>query len=136
MEVTAEQKKEEKRLYDIAYRAKNKDSIIAKKKKYYQTEAGKKTSKRNRDKLKEYHLKYCATPKYREWKKEYDKKYRAKKEYGEYFESFLLVEEISTHIDNRAVKQELTLTNKKQIKRRNYERTKRSKLESSPLGNA
>lgn len=101
MSLSVTQSKEKKRLYDIEYRRKNKEMLRLNKQEYYKTDAGRATSKRNRDKLTEYHLEYCQTDKYREWKKEYDKDYRAKNKYGEYWECFLIIMEIEKIVKER-----------------------------------
>lgn len=87
-------KKEEKRLYDIKYRRNNKESIAKKKQAYCETPEGRAMQKRARDKRKGYHLEYCQTEKYREWKREYDLEHRNKKKYGEFWECMIIVTKI------------------------------------------
>lgn len=89
-------KKEQKRLYDIEYRRKNSEIIKIKKAAYCKTDAGRAMQKRNRTKVKQYHLEYCQTPEYRELKKQYDRKHRAYKFYGEFAECMILCDEIET----------------------------------------
>ena len=61
--------KEEKRIYDIAYRAKNRELLKAKKKAFNETDAGRRTQKRAREKRKDYHNEYCRKPEQREKEK-------------------------------------------------------------------
>ena len=89
---------EEKRLYDKKYRLKNLETIKQKKAAYNQTDAGRATQKRNRDKMKGYHLEYCRQPDYVNWKKDYDEIYRAKKNYGEFWECMILVNKIKKKV--------------------------------------
>jgi len=99
--LTTQSKKEEKRLYDIEYRRKNRGRLRRGKQIYYQTDSGKAASKRNRDKLTDYHLEYCRTEKYKAWKKHYDKINRAKCKYGEYWECFLIIMDIEKIVKQR-----------------------------------
>lgn len=77
------EKIEAKRLYDIEYREKNKESLKKKNQEYNSSPAGRAMQKRARDKKKDYHLEYCRTPEYRAWKREYDQKRVFIKMYGE-----------------------------------------------------
>lgn len=63
--MTSEEKKALKAEYDRQYRAKNKELIRSKKKIYNQSESGRATQKRNREKQKEYHKEYCRKPEQR-----------------------------------------------------------------------
>ena len=86
--------KEKKRLYDIEYRRKNKETIRNKNIIYNESEAGRAMQKRARDKQKESHLEYCRTDKYRKLKCAYDEKNLAKRKYGEYWECMILIKKI------------------------------------------
>jgi len=68
MKKTEKQKKEEKRLYDIEYRKKNKKLIAEKKKRYAKSDAGRAMQKRQREKKKKsgYFNSYNAKPEQRE----------------------------------------------------------------------
>lgn len=123
-----EQKKEEKRLYDLEYRTKNKAILKAKKarafqerpqwRRDYEIEYRKKNMKR--------HVEYCRDPEYREWKKKYDAQYRAQQEVGEYWESLMLAISINNEVKSRISKEEIAIAkgyyNKSQQRRRDYER--------------
>ena len=92
------QSKEEKRLYDIEYRRKNKKLIAEKKQIYCETVAGRVCQKKSREKRKGNHLEYCRQPEYRKYKSKFDKVYLAKKKYGEFWECMLIVNEIHKKI--------------------------------------
>lgn len=123
---TKEQKKEEKRLYDIEFRKKNAERIRERKRLAYQ---------RDRDPVKEAeyrkahmdrHVRYCQQPQYKAWKKKYDRKYRCKKEFGAFWESASILLDIENEIDNRMsryeVYQQNGTLNKHQQRRREYDR--------------
>lgn len=134
---TEQQKKEEKRLYDIEYRNKNIESIKEKNKTYFKKhyEANPEKYRQKRKDNYKRHLEYLNTPEYKAYKKEYDKKYRAKKQYGEFWESAIILQDIELQIDNREVKQQLNLINKSQKRKRNYEQIKRKEFKRSLVGN-
>jgi Ni,Fe-hydrogenase III large subunit len=110
--------KEQKREYDRIYREKNKELIKKKKQVYNKSPAGRAMQKRSREKRRDYHLEYCRTEKYKAWKKEYDKEHRAKKKYGEFWESAILLNQISDIVDNRQAVQEKRTINKAQKRKR------------------
>lgn len=137
---TIEQKKEEKRIYDMEYRKKNRAKLKALKAMRYQ---------RDRDPVKEAayrkahmrrHVEYCRTPEYKAWKKEYDQKFRAKKFYGEFWESAILALAIDREIESRMdwveVAREKGTINKTQQRRREYESTYSKKSERRAVGNS
>lgn len=131
---TPEQMKEEKRLYDIEYRNKNKSMLKAKKKTYFQATYNPEKAAIERKKRMPKHLEYCRQPEYRAKKKVYDRQYRAKAMYGEFWESFLLVEDIDKEVSARMTDVEIrqvkgTLNNKLQ-RRRQYEREQKGHINS------
>ena len=75
------QKVAEKRLYDMAYRAKNLERIKAGKRAYFQRTYDPREAAVERKKRMHLHVAYCRQPRYKAWKREYDRKYRAS-EYG------------------------------------------------------
>lgn len=89
---------EEKRLYDIEYRRKNKEKIRKRKRKYYienKSSISKKQKERRQSlEHKRRHAEYCRQPDYKKWKGRYDKVYRAQKESGDFWESHILIVEI------------------------------------------
>lgn len=118
---TSEQKRKEKAEYDKKYREINSELIKNKTRIYNQSEAGRAMQKRSREKKKDYHKKYCQTQEYKNYKRDYDQKYRAKNCYGEYWESFILIQEISNQYDNRVIKNQNQLINKSQIRKRSWQ---------------
>lgn len=133
------QRKEEKRLYDMEYRDRNRAALKAKKADYY---------KRTRDPVKEaekrkermpLHVEYCRRPEYRAKKKVYDRQYRAVKHYGAFADCFLLVMDIRDECLSRMTDYEIRLEkgtlNKSLKRRRDYERSVCNSPEIGPLGN-
>lgn len=117
-----EQKKEEKRRYDIE---RVKDPVIWMYRRfqalaYNSSPAGRKMQKRNREKFKQHHLEYCRTPEYRAYKRDYDQVYVAKTKYGEYWESYLTVKEIQkiTQPEKYQIRIENGTLNKSQKRKR------------------
>ena len=137
---TSEQKKEEKRLYDIEYRSKNRDLLKEKKAAYYRENHNREKEREQRKKRSAQHVQYCQRPEYRMWKKGYDRQYRPMKFYGEFAECHLLVlsirDECLERMDDRDIRNLNGTLNKKQERRRDYDRTYRQELEDSPLGDA
>lgn len=123
---TREQRKEEKRIYDMAYRAKNKEMLKVKKSTYYKLNHNPEKEAEYRKANMARHIEYCRRPEYKEWKQQYDRRFRAKKLYGEFWESSLVLNDIETEILSRASRYELDLLqgrlNKSALRRRDYER--------------
>lgn|SRR6185312_1238192 len=134
---TAEQRKAEKAEYDRVYR---KQPEIAKKhleatKAFWKSDAGKAKRKARMH----LHIEYCAKPEYKEKKKTYDQQYRAERMYGpEFAPAFLALLNLETEIDSRMTNHEIRLLNgtfnKKQERRRDYERINSYDIEERPLG--
>jgi hypothetical protein len=124
---TPEQKKEEKRLYDLEYRNNNKEVLKAKKAEYHKLTYDVLSAKEKRKLRAAQHAEYCRQPEYKAWKKTYDQQHRAKKLFGEYWESAILLINLDNEIDARMDKYEIYAINgtlnKKQTRRRDYERT-------------
>lgn len=131
---------ERKRLYDIEYRAKNLARIKADKAAYY-------AANHDRDKEREYrqrtmarHVEYCRSPEYRAYKHVYDVTRGAKERYGEFWECFLLSQQIhEAAVEKAGGKYELLLAKgyfdrSTTKRRREYERLDREEPEDSPLG--
>lgn len=128
---TPEQKKEEKRLYDMEYRDKNKDLLKEKKAEYFKRTYDAEKAREKRKARSTQHAEYCRREEYKEWKKIYDQKYRVKKLFGEYWESAVLLINLNNEIIERIDKYEIytinNTLNKKQTRRRDYERTHSNK---------
>lgn len=118
---TKAQRKEEKRLYDIEYRAKNLETIKAKKKAHFQKTYDRKAAAEYRKQRMHLHAEYCRRPEYRAWKREYDRKYRAK-EFGAFAEAYLLTMDLNREIKGRTTNHEVKYqngcTNKAQRRKR------------------
>jgi hypothetical protein len=123
---TKAQKIEEKRLYDIEYRAKNIDMLKAKKAAYYQRTRDPVREAAYRKKRMHLHVEYCRRPAYRVRKKTYDRAYRCKKFFGPYWEAasvlFDLENEINSRISRYEIYQQNGTLNKHLNRRREYER--------------
>lgn len=139
-EITTEDKKLEKRLYDMERRQTHKEKIKAQKAAYYREHHDREKERIERKKRSAQHVEYCRRPEYREWKAKYDRQYRARKFFGEFAECHLLVISIRDKCLERMDDTEIRLTkgtmNKKLQRRRDYERTFRDELEDRPLGDA
>lgn len=127
---TLQEKREAKRIYDTEYRSKNKEMLKAKKAKFYKETMTPEKRKREREYRKATmarHVEYCRRPEYKQYKRTYDRVFRAKKYYGDFWECFLLTQdidsEIATRIDNYNLYLSKGTLNKSQQRKRDYERT-------------
>lgn len=127
---TVAQKKEEKRLYDIEYRAKNLEWIKAKKRAHFQKTYDRKAAAEYRKQRMHLHVEYCRRPEYRAWKREYDRKYRAK-EFGAFAEAYMLTLDLNREIKERTSRHEVKYqngaTNKAQRRKRQAETEERGR---------
>lgn len=118
---TKAQLKEEKRLYDIEYRAKNLEAIKAKKRAHFQKTYDRKAAAEYRKQRMHLHVEYCRRPEYKAWKREYDRRYRAS-EFGEFAEAYMLTIDLNREIKGRKtnaeIKYENGCTNKSQRRER------------------
>lgn len=134
-----EQKKAEKRLYDMEYRRKNRALLKAKKAAYFQRTYDPAKAAIERKKRMPKHVEYCRRPEYRAWKREYDRQYRAKKYFGEFWECFLLTQDIRTTVLSIQSDYEIRLNKdglgKAQKRKRHYEKLNSRNPEIGPLGN-
>lgn len=116
---TIEQKKEDKRLYDIEYRDKNREKLKESKKRYYFGSSHETILARNsiyRKKNMSRHVEYCRDPEYRAKKQSYDRVRRAKIQFGEFWEASLYLIDIDTEIESRITKNEIRSLNGTQNK--------------------
>lgn len=95
------EKKQKKKLYDARRRIEKSELIKAQKAKFCKTPAGRAMQKRNREKTKDYHLEYCRSPEYKNWKRSYDRVHRAKFYHGQFWECMLLIDEIEKEVIKR-----------------------------------
>lgn len=135
---TQNQRKEEKRLYDIEYRRRNRDLLRAKKAEYHRRTYDPTQAATQRKKRMPYHVEYCRRPEYRQYKRSYDRQYRAKRNYGSLWEAFLLTmeirDEVLRHSSDYEIRLEKGTLNKSVQRRRNYERTHSEKSQVSIVG--
>ena len=128
--LTATEKIERKRLYDIEYRAKNIELLKEKKAAYFQSTYDPEKAAIERKKRMSQHVEYCRSPEYKAYKKKYDEEYRARKEYGEFWQCFLIVASIDKEVSDRASPLEIRTQNgtlnKRQTRKREYERLNRN----------
>lgn len=119
---TKAQRIEEKRLYDLAYRAKNLPMLKAKKRAYFKRTYDPDKARIERKKTMARHVEYCRQPEYRRWKKGYDRGYRSKRVYGPAADAFLalmdLRQEIKTRSDGYEIRKANGTLNKTQSRRR------------------
>jgi len=111
---TIEQKKQEKKIYDMQYRSEKRDLLKEKKRNYYQKTRHywlkKLAEKRNTPGYKERHREYLSTY----WtaerlalKKDYDRKFRAKKRFGPLWEAHYLTVLLNEEVQKRISKYEI-----------------------------
>lgn len=138
-EKTKEQKKQEKRLYDMQYRAKNGEVLKEKKRKYFQRTYDPKQAAIERKKTMPRHVEYCRRPEYKAYKQGYDRVYRAKQDYGQFWEHFILIMDIRKEALGQQSRYEMDLErgryNKSTKRKRDYAKLNSNQLETSPLGN-
>lgn len=128
---TDAQKREEKRLYDIVYQAKNREKRKAQKRQHHLDTYDPVTAAEYRKKRMHLHVAYCQRPEYRAWKKGYDRNYKAKKNYGPFSEAALLLSDLNLEIKGRGNRHEIKYqnggTNKVQRRRREAQAQERSR---------
>lgn len=105
------QKVEEKRLYDIQYRRRNRAMLKAKKRAYFERTYDRVKAAEVRRRRMPYHVAYCRQPAYRRWKRRYDQNFRAQKMFGPYADSFLLLMKLEKEVASRMTKYEIMLAN-------------------------
>ena len=136
---TSEQRKEEKRVYDVDYRSRNLASIKAKKAAHYQKTRDPVKEAAKRKERMPLHVEYCRRPEYRAKKKVYDRKYRAVKHYGAFADCFLLVMDIRDECLSRMTDYEIRLEkgtiNKALKRKRDDQRAYSNAFENGALGN-
>lgn len=122
---TKAQKKEEKRIYDMKFRAKNLERLKKEKAAYYQRTHDPVKEAKIRKKRMHLHVKYCQQPEYRAWKKKYDRAYLCKQRFGPFWEAASILIDLDKEVESRISRYEIyqqngTL-NKWLQRRRNYD---------------
>ena len=129
----------EKREYDLQYRAENRAMLKVKKHEYFERTYDPVKAAVVRKKRMPLHVEYCRRPEYRAYKKTYDRQYRAQKHYGDFAECFLLVMDIRDECLRQMSDYEIRVSkgtiNKRQQRKRDYERSLREEPQVGPLGN-
>lgn len=135
-----EQKKLEKRLYDMEYRKQHHESLKKKKAAWFKATYDPADAAIKRKERMPRHVEYCRQPKYKQWKQQYDKTHRAKKCYGEFWESAILLnqieQEVVARMDRTEIYRQNGTLNKWTQRRRHYENLISDQLERCPLGNS
>lgn len=103
---TKAKKREEKRLYDIEYHAKNRSRLLAQKREYHKRTYDPIKAAKERKKRMPQHIEYCRQPWYKEWKRDYDASYRAK-EFGSFADAYRLTLELNREIKRRFNREEI-----------------------------
>jgi hypothetical protein len=122
---TKAQKVEEKRLYDLAYRAKGGgDWYRAKRREWHRKHYEPKKAAIYRKARMAYHIEYCRRPEYKAKKRTYDRRLRAS-EYGAFAQAHMLLVDIEREVRNRITDYEIRVQNgtinKHLQRRRHYE---------------
>ncbi len=142
-----EQLLEEKRLYDITYREKNKERDAPKRAAYYQSikdpekeKIERAWLKKNRPEIEAKRRKYMASPEYKQLKHDYDRRYLAEQRFGDYADCHLLLKDIDKQIRLQASDYEIRLANgtlnKSLRRKRDYDKKINStRIEEIPVGN-
>jgi len=137
---TTEQKKAAKAMYDVGYRARNPEKLKKAKREWFQRNYDPVKAAIARKPRAAWHAEYIRRPEQVAKKKIYDRKKCAKRDYGELWETQVLILEIDEEILKTTTKHQIRLdnglANKKQTRRREYERLNSNKSERCPLGNA
>ena len=122
--VSKEQRKEEKRLYDIEYRRKNRAKLKAKKAAYYQRTRDPEKERQIRKARMPKHVEYCRRPEYRVKKQAYDQR-RRDSAYGPFAEAARLAIDLNREIKGRMSRHEIYTQNQTLNKRQERRRADR-----------
>lgn len=133
-------KKEVKRLYDQRRRITHAEQLKREKADYHKRTYDPEKQRRYNQEHMAHHVEYCRRPEYVEYKREYDAEYRAKKQYGDYWEAFVLLLKVEQEVKEREDKVSIATINgtlnKKQTRRREYERTHGYQPQGCVVGNS
>lgn len=134
---TKAQKKEEKRIYDEAYRIENRAKLKAQKAEWFRQTYDPAAAAIERKKNMPRHVEYCRRPEYREKKKAYDQTHLAQKKYGDFWECAILAQQIRPLL--KGAKYEKRIENgyyREASKRARSRRTFSPDIEKCSLGNS
>lgn len=118
---TKAQKVAEKRLYDAAYRVKNRDRLKLEKQAYFQRTYDPVKAAKERKKRMHLHVAYCRQPAYKLKKRAYDMK-RRDSEYGPFADAARLAIELTREILTRSTRYEIRRQNQTGNKTQNRRR--------------
>ncbi len=128
---TKAQRREEKRLYDIEYRANNPALLKAKKREYHKRTYDPAKAAVVRKANMTRHVEYCRQPEYRRKKKVYDRKHLAEKFFGPFAEAAMLLNDLNLEINGRMNRHEIRYqngtTNKAQRRKRQAHQEERGR---------
>lgn len=102
---------EEKRIYDMEYRAKNAEKLKQRHHEYHVRTYDPVKAAIIRKKNMPRHVEYCRRPEYRAYKSQYDKVYRSEKLYGPFAGAFLLLQDLKSEINERMTRDEINQAN-------------------------
>jgi hypothetical protein len=121
---TIAQRKEQKRLYDKAYRDDDRNNLKRRRRESYLRNYEPVKAAAYRQARMHLHVQYCRQPEYKEKKREYDRHFRAS-EYGDFAEAHLLLVDIEREVRSRITDYEIRVQNgtinKHLQRRRHYE---------------
>jgi hypothetical protein len=110
----------------MAYRDKHKERLKKEKAERFKRTYDPEKARIERKKTMDGHVEYCRHPEYKAYKREYDRRYRAREDYREFWESFLLIQDLDREVHSRMTDYEIRQINetncKIQKRRRDYER--------------
>lgn len=122
---TIPQRKYEKRLYDIQYRALNLERINQRKREYHRRTYNSVKAAACRKTRMSYHVEYCRQLQYKSKKRYYDRQYLAQKHYGAFAEAAIVLRDIENEVQTRIDRNDIYAANGTQNKwlqrRRQYE---------------
>lgn len=108
---TSAQKIAEKSEYDRGYRARNLESLKAKKRAHHKRTYDPVAAAKQRKKRMPWHVEYCRQPAYKAKKQTYDQRHRAEKTYGSFAQAFLTLVAVNNEITGRMSRYEVYSAN-------------------------
>lgn len=135
---STEQKRLEKKEYDVGYRAANLPDIKTKKRAYHKRTYDPAQAAAVRKVNMPRHIEYCRRPEYRAYKQQYDRRYCAEKQFGPFAEAAMLLSDIDREVNSRATDYDVRVMNgtlnKVQQRKRAYAAAFSHQSQTSALG--
>lgn len=123
---SAAELKEAKRLYDADRRERLADRLKAEKAAHHKRTYDPAAARIVRAARMPYHVEYCRRPEYRARKADYDREHLAKQQFGPFWEAAIITRELEAEVATRIGRVEISrqngTLNKKQSRRRDYDR--------------